>query len=132
MKTKEILSRVLRIAVAVIFIQTLYYKFTAHPDSVHIFSSLGLEPVGRIGLGVVELISSVLLLVPRTKLIGIFISFGIICGAILSHFIVLGLDVQEDGGALFSLALIIFACCSVLFGIHKSEFMTLIKERRLL
>ena len=47
---------VLRIVIAVILLQTLRYKFLAHPDSVYIFSTLGLEPYGRIGIGVMELI----------------------------------------------------------------------------
>ena len=64
MKANNIISMVLRIAVAVIFIQTLYFKFTAHPDSVYIFSKLGVEPYGRIGLGIAELIAAVLILWP--------------------------------------------------------------------
>lgn len=128
MKTKNIISFVLRITIAVIFIQTLYYKFTAHPDSVYIFSTLGIEPYGRIGLGIAELITALLLFLPRTKLLGIFLSFGIICGAIASHFLVIGTEIKGDSGGLFSLALIVFSICLILFFIHRSEIQSLTKK----
>jgi putative oxidoreductase len=104
-----------------VFLQTLYFKFTAHPDSVHIFSALGVEPYGRIGLGVVELITALLVLIPRTKILGIFISLGIISGAIFSHLLVLGLSVEGDGGGLFTLAIVVFLAAVALLGIHRQE-----------
>ena len=39
------------IIAAIVLLQTLYFKFTAHPDSVYIFTTLGIEPYGRIGSG---------------------------------------------------------------------------------
>ncbi len=128
MKLKNSISRVLKIAIAVIFVQTLYYKFTAHPDSVYIFSKLGLEPYGRIGLGITELITAVLILLPGTKILGLFISFGIICGAIFSHLLVIGTEVKGDSGGLFTLALIILFACIMLFFIHKNELQSIIKN----
>jgi len=127
MKTKNTISWALRLTVAVILLQTLYFKFTAHPDSVHIFSALGLEPWGRIGLGVVELITAIIILVPTTKMYGILISLGIILGAVFSHLLVLGLSVKNDGGGLFALALVVLFSSSTLLIIHKSEFVTLFK-----
>jgi hypothetical protein len=122
------LSLILRLVVAIIFLQTLYYKFTAHPDSVYIFSALGLEPYGRIGLGVVELITSILLFVPRTKIIAIFLSLGIISGAIFSHLLVLGVSVKGDGGNLFLLAIVVFAASLALLFLHRKEIFSLIKN----
>lgn len=122
MKTKIILSWVLRILIAVAFLQTLRFKFTGHPDSVDIFSALGVEPWGRIGLGVVELITAILIIVPRSKLAGIFSSFVIILGAIFSHFLVLGVNVEDDSGALFTLATIVLLATIILFFIHKEQF----------
>jgi hypothetical protein len=60
----------LRILAAIIMLQTLYFKFTAHPQSVKLFTELGMEPWGRIGVGTFELIASILLLIPRTTYIG--------------------------------------------------------------
>jgi hypothetical protein len=128
MNTKNILSWVLRLTVAVILAQTLYFKFTAHPDSVHIFSALGVEPWGRIGLGIVELITAILILFPKTKIIGMATSLGIIVGAVFSHILVLGINVSNDGGGLFTLAIIVLIASSAYLIIHKNELISLIQK----
>lgn len=128
MRTKNISSLILRIGIAIIFLQTLYYKFTAHPDSVFIFSKLGLEPFGRIGLGILELITSILILVPRSKVVGLFITLGIILGAIFSHLLVLGTEIKGDSGGLFALALIVLIADTILFTLHKQEIIEFIKK----
>ncbi len=97
---------VLRIAVALILLQTLWFKFQAHPDSVYIFKKVGLEPYGRIGIGILELIASILILIPKTVWMGALLTVGIIAGAIMMHLTKLGIDVNGDGGTLFYLALI--------------------------
>lgn len=108
MKTYNIISWVIRLTISAILIQTLYFKFTAHPDSVLIFSKLNLEPFGRIGLGIIELITAVLILINSTKIIGLLSSLVIIMGAIFSHILILGFSISNDGGVLFSLAIIIY------------------------
>ena len=128
MKLTKYVSLALRLTIAIIFLQTLFFKFTAHPDSVHIFSELGVEPFGRIGVGIMELITAILILIPRTKLLGILMSFGIIIGAIFSHFLVIGLKVEGDGGGLFLLALVIFKATLILLFIYRKEYFTLIKK----
>jgi hypothetical protein len=128
MQTKNVISWILRLTVAVILLQTLYYKFTAHPDSVHIFSALGVEPYGRIGLGVIELITAILVLWPRTQLYGMILSLGIISGAIFSHLLVLGVNVQNDGGGLFTLAIIVLIACVIYLFMHKDEVRKLIQN----
>lgn len=130
MNTKNVISWVLRLTVAIILLQTLYYKFTGHPESVHIFSALGVEPWGRITLGIVELITAILILIPKTKILGIFNSFGIILGAIFSHLLVIGVNVENDGGTLFTLAVIVLICSSILLKLHKDEVLSLINKIR--
>ena len=115
---------ILRLVAAAILFQTLYFKFTGAPESKFIFSTLGLEPWGRLGSGVGELVASVLLLLPQTQLIGALMALGIISGAILSHIFVLGIVVQGDGGLLFALALTVFACAS---GILLLQFKDIVK-----
>lgn len=95
----------LRLIVAVILLQTLYYKFGAHEDSVYIFTTLGLEPYGRIGIGVMELIASILILLKRTSWAGALLTVGLMAGAIFSHLTQLGIQVKGDGGQLFYMAL---------------------------
>ena len=103
----------LRLTVAIILLQTLFFKFTASEESVYIFSTLGMEPFGRIGSGIAELIAAILILIPRTTLLGALIGMGVMLGAIFSHIFVLGIEVKNDGGTLFILAIITFICCTV-------------------
>lgn len=112
---------ILRIAVAVILIQTLRFKLTAHPDSVYIFTQVGLEPYGRIGIGIVELIAGILLLIPRTVWIGAGITAGVIGGAVMMHLTSLGIEVKGDGGALFYTAIfVLLASIILLYSERKS------------
>lgn len=126
MKT-TILIWILRLVAAGILLQTLYFKFTAAEESVYIFSTLGIEPYGRIGSGVVELIASILILIPRTTLLGALLGIGTMVGAIFSHLFVLGIEVKNDGGELFILAIITFLCCLVLIYNQKSKIPDLLK-----
>jgi len=118
------IERLLSIVAAIILLQTLYFKFTAAPVSVHIFSTLGIEPWGRIGTGVMELIAGVLLFIPRTSLYGAVLAFGIMAGAILSHILFLGIEVQGDGGNLFLLAMIVIICSIGVLALKKNEIIT--------
>src|SRR6266516_5682661 len=104
------MSWALRLIVAVILVQTLFFKFTAAKESVYIFTTLGMEPWGRIGSGVAELIASILLLLPQTVVFGAILSLGVISGAIFFHLIRLGitLPLVDDHGELFALAVVVF------------------------
>lgn len=112
---------VLRIIVAIILIQTLRFKFSAHPDSVYIFKTLGLEPFGRIGIGVLELIAGVLLLIPKTVWMGASLTLGVIGGAIFMHLTQLGIVVKNDGGLLFATALITFILSAIILYMYKKD-----------
>ena len=103
---KSLISTITAVIAALILLQTLFFKFTAHPDSVLLFTTLGLEPFGRIGIGVAELIAAILLIVPKTRGIGAVLSIGLMFGAIFSHLTKLGIVFNNDGGALFTLAVI--------------------------
>lgn len=96
-----------RFGAAAILLQTLFFKFTAAPESVYIFTTLGIEPFGRIGSGVAELIAAIFLLWPNKSLIGALLSAGVMAGAIASHVLFLGYEIMDDGGLLFSLAAIV-------------------------
>lgn len=120
-----ILSWVLQGLCAAILFQTLFFKFTAAEESVYIFKTLGMEPWGRIGSGVAELLACVLLLVPRTVPVGALLSLGVIGGAIVSHLTRLGIVVKDDGGLLFALALIVFASCLAILMIRRRQLVAL-------
>lgn len=122
-KRQNILSWVLQIVVAVILLQTLFFKFTGAEESVYIFTRLGAEPWGRIGSGVIELIASLLLLMPRTVWIGALLSLGTISGAIMSHLTKLGIKLTAvgDNGELFALAVIVFLASALILLIRRRQ-----------
>ena len=117
----SIFSWLLRILAAGILLQTLFFKFTAAPESVYIFTKVGAEPAGRIGSGVIELIAAVLLLMPRLTWLGSVLALGMMAGAIASHLTVLGIEVQGDKGLLFGLALTVFLASAVNLFLNRRE-----------
>jgi hypothetical protein len=124
-QTKTLLwtSWALRIIVAVILLQTLFFKFTAAKESVYIFSTLGAEPWGRIGSGIFELIASVLLLIPRTVTLGALMALAATGSAILLHLTRLGIALTAvgDSGELFVLAVIVVVCSAAILLLHRQE-----------
>ncbi len=124
---KRYTSIALRIIVAIILLQTLRFKFTAHPDSVYIFSKAGLEPYGRILIGILELISSILLLRNKTAWIGAVLTSGIIGGAIFLHLTKIGIQVNNDNGVLFITAIITFILSIIIIYIHRKDLPSLSK-----
>jgi len=122
------LSWLLQVVTAAILAQTLFFKFTAAEESVYIFKTLGLEPWGRIGSGIAELIACVLLLMPRTVSFGALLSLGVISGAIVSHLTKLGIVVKDDGGLLFALALVVFVCSLGVLWIRRNELVAAVRS----
>jgi uncharacterized membrane protein YphA (DoxX/SURF4 family) len=120
MKYNHIFTWILRLVAAVIMIQTLYFKFTGHPQSVALFTQLGMEPWGRIGTGVMELIASILILYPRTTGWGAALGMGLMGGALFFHLTKLGIVFDGDA-VLFIYALITFACCLILFIKYRQQ-----------
>ncbi len=117
----SILYWALRILAALIMLQTLYFKFSGAGESVYIFSTLGMEPWGRIGTGALELLASVLILYPRTTVFGAILGTGLMSGAIWFHATKLGISVRGDGGQLFIYALLVFMSCVILLIANRNE-----------
>ena len=120
-KGQKIVSWIAQLVVAGILIQTLFFKFTGAPESIYIFETLGMEPAGRIGSGIAELIAGVLLLIPATAALGALLACGVILGAIGSHLTVLGIEVQGDGGLLFMLAVVVLVGSLVILTLRRAE-----------
>lgn len=119
---------ILRLLAALILLQTLYFKFSAAEESVYIFSTVGMEPWGRIGSGVLELIAAILLLYPRTTSIGAALGLGLMAGAIFFHLTKLGIVVKGDGGLLFLYAVLVFISCAILLIVYRKDFVYIIKK----
>jgi len=112
--TSLTISWILRLTASLILLQTLYFKFTAAPESVYIFDKVGLGAPGRIGSGIAELIAAILLLLPSTTWLGAGLALAVMGGAIMSHLTVLGINVMNDHGELFGLAVIVALCSAIL------------------
>jgi hypothetical protein len=120
-RAQLIASWILQVVTAGILFQTLFFKFTGAEESVYIFTRVGAEPWGRLGSGVVELLATILLLVPATSALGALLALAVISGAILSHLTVLGIVVKDDGGLLFGLALVVFAASLAILILRRHE-----------
>ena len=120
-KTEQNVSRICRIVAAVILAQTLFFKFTGAEESIYIFTKVGLEPWGRYGSGVAELIATILLLTPRFAWAGALLALGVISGALISHLTVLGIAVKNDGGLLFGLAVTVFVTSAIVAFLHRRQ-----------
>ena len=120
-KPQRIASWLCRVTAAVILLQTLFFKFTGAPESVYIFTKVGMEPWGRYGSGVVELIAAILLLSRCHCWLGALLALGVMGGAIMSHLTTLGIVVQDDGGFLFALALVVSVTCAVTLFLHRNQ-----------
>lgn len=120
-KTKKIISIVASIVAAIIMLQTLYFKFTAAPESVYIFTTLGMEPYGRIGIGVGELIASILILIPAISWLGALLAMGLMSGAVFFHITKLGIVLMDDGGQLFIYALLVLLSSVIIALIHINK-----------
>jgi putative oxidoreductase len=125
MKTSTILYWIARLVSAVIMAQTLFFKFSGAEESVEIFTKMGMEPWGRIGTGVMELIASVLLLINSTARWGAALACGLMAGALGSHLLVLGIEVRGDGGYLFMLACIVLVSSLYVLWTNRNAFLKL-------
>lgn len=124
----NILIWILRIIPAAIMLQTLFFKFTGAAESVYIFSKLNIEPWGRYGSGVAELIAGILLLVPRYSVWGAVLAVGVMGGAILSHLTILGIEVMGDKGQLFYMALVTALCSAIIVFLNRQMLLDTISN----
>ena len=120
-RTQTVISWVLQLVVAVILFQTLFFKFTGAEESKYIFTTVGAEPWGRIGSGILELVAVILLLIPSTVTLGAILALGAASGAILSHLTRLGIVVKDDGGLLFALAITVFISSALILIMRRAE-----------
>lgn len=128
MKISTIIYWAARLISAIIMVQTLFFKFSGAEESVEIFTKMGIEPWGRIGTGVMELIASVLLLINSTARWGALLACGLMAGAIGSHLFVLGIAVRGDGGYLFALAVIVLITSLYVLWVNRQFFLSLFKK----
>jgi uncharacterized membrane protein YphA (DoxX/SURF4 family) len=119
---------ILRLVPAIILLQTLYFKFTAQPESVQLFTRIGMEPYGRIGTGVLELVAAILILIPRYTGYGAILGLVMMTGALYFHLTKIGIFFGGDA-LLFIYAVITFVCCALLVFIYKTRLESQLKRK---
>jgi uncharacterized membrane protein YphA (DoxX/SURF4 family) len=119
---------ILRLVPAIILLQTLYFKFSAHPQSVKLFTTIGMEPYGRIGSGILEAVAAVLILIPRFTGFGALLGLMMMTGALYFHLTKLGINFDGDP-ILFIYALVTFACCAALILLNKRQLEQALKRK---
>jgi len=128
MNMRIIVLWILRLVPAIIMLQTLYFKFTAHPQSVKLFTQIGMEPYGRIGTGIIELAAAIMLLIPRFTGYGAILGLCMMTGALYFHLTKIGIYFDGDA-VLFMYAVITFVCCAVLVFMYKDQLEQQLKRK---
>lgn len=120
----------LKIVVAIILLQTLYFKFSGAQESIDLFTKIAgeNEAAMRIGTGILELIASLLLFAPKKTWLGALLTLGLMSGAVISHLTILGIVQNNDHGALFTSALIALIAAVLLLFASKKELPFLSKR----
>jgi len=113
----------LKLVAAVIMLQTLFFKFSAAQQSIDLFTEIAGENQAymRIGTGVIELIASILLFIPKRTWLGAVLALGTMTGAIISHITILGIVHNNDNGALFIGAVVTFLASLILLLLHRKD-----------
>lgn len=127
-KSSTIILWIVKIVAAIILLQTLFFKFTAAPESVEIFTKVGIEPYGRIGTGVLELIAAILILIPATAYLGAGLALGLMVGAIGAHLAILGIVVMDDGGQLFIYAVLVAISAAIILWFEREKITAILNK----
>jgi len=117
-----------RLVAALVMLQTLFFKFTGAAESIYIFETIGMEPWGRIGVGVLELIASILILIPAVSWVGAGLALGLMLGAIIMHLTLLGIEVRGDQGYLFFLAVLVSICSAYVLWVARSKVRSVVSR----
>ncbi len=109
-----------QLVAAGILAMTLPFKYTGAEETVRLFEALGAGAAGRIGTAVMETIAVIMLLTPQLAVLGGALTLGLMSGAILGHFFVLG--ILWDGNAqLFTMAVVAFVAAAVVVWVRRRE-----------
>ncbi len=131
-KPAVIVSWILQLVVAFLLGQTLFFKLTGAPETIALFEIVGAEPMGRYATAIAELVCVVLLLIPKTSVIGAIGSLGVISGAIMSHITKLGISIDPvelgkpeiaplEGPTLFVMAVVVFVSSAIVIVIRRTQ-----------
>lgn len=110
-----------RLAIAGVLGATVPAKLSGAEEAVALFTDLGVEPWGRIALGLMEALLVVGILLPKTYVTAAALVVGVLGGALMSHLTLLGIEVSDDGGTMFGMAVVGFASGAVITWMRRRE-----------
>ena len=150
LELKKIIHWVLSVYIAFVFMQSLFFKFTGSEETVIIFNTIGtwmadiglpqgfaqnFSSYGGTATGVAELIASILVLIPATRVWGALMGLFVMSGAIFFHlFTPLGIDRvvdaagNTDGGILFFMACGVWLSSAALLFMGRKKLLRLIEH----
>ena len=116
------------------------YKLTGNPGSVELFTTIsdwlylgGYEKPFRLSVAIAEIIASVLVVIPFTRMFGALFALGIMSGAIFFHVVSpLGIDPYNDGGQLFKQACMVWLCSVFILVSYRNEAIAILRQFGLL
>ena len=152
-RTASLVLLLLTLYIALVFIQSLFFKFSNSPETQYIFGTLNAwgASLGFPGLfapqgvfsqyvvGSAELLASFLLLggialrKPLVHAAGALVSLGVISGAIFFHLFtplgvqVLNTDGTRDGGELFALACGVWIAAAVVLALRRKDVLLAVR-----
>ena len=134
---------ILAVLVAIVFVQSLFFKFSNSFETQHIFGTIGqwMEGIGVLRfaaegfaayggytIGTIELVASVLILLRPTQALGALIAACVISGALFFHlFTPLGVSVvinemgERDGGQLFAMAVLVWLSSLAILWVRRHD-----------
>jgi hypothetical protein len=132
----KLLSWPAALYIAYILLWYEQYKLTGDDGSVWLFQILAdwlgihdYERPFRLGVASAEIVASVLVLLPRTRLYGGALALGLMSGAIFFHTVSpLGTDPYGDGGVLFHEACEVWLCALFVLVAYRREGLALVER----
>lgn len=121
MNKKLIIVWILQIVVIAILGPAAYDKFVGGPNSIYVFTELGMEPLGRIIIGIIEATACFLLLTNHTAAVGAVLSVGTMLGAVIAHATYLGIDVNFDEGKHFILLIVVLLSSNIILFMRRKQ-----------
>lgn len=121
MKTLSfIVQWTLRLFISFYLIQYSYVKLSGQQSAIELFTTLEMEPWGRITIGILELITVLLILYPRTTVLGGLLGMVSMAAVIYYHLTQLGIAIRGDS-FLFIIACAIFAASLALVITNRKQ-----------
>ncbi len=117
--SSKAISWIAQIIAAVIMGQTLFYKFTGHPQTLEIFQEELNMPNGHYIIGALELLACILLILPQSVVYGAILGAGLMTGAIIAHITKLGWEGER--GALGLYAVLTLTSCLVVLIVRRRQ-----------